>query len=110
MPEPIVLLVDNNETESQSLYEVLEPLSYPIVKATDTSQALERLDQAQVGVILCGQTAASSAQKRADTEFLRTLALDHPWVTRILLSEDGDTLSNLNAVNDAHVFKILFKP
>ena len=63
-----------------------------------------------MGVILCGQTAASSAQKRADTEFLRTLALDHPWVTRILLSEDGDTLSNLNAVNDAHVFKILFKP
>lgn len=106
MNNPGVLVVDDDPATLRAIMRLLHAQPYASFSATDGTSALRLLEQEFIGVILSDQRMPGLS----GNDLLRVARARHPLITRIILSGYHEAETAINAVNEAHVFKILFKP
>ncbi|MFY0665233.1 MAG: response regulator [Natronospirillum sp.] len=101
-----VLVVDDDAATVRAIMRLLHSQPYASYSASEGAAALSLLEQENIGVILSDQRMPGLS----GNDLLRVARSRHPLVTRIILSGYQEAEAAISAVNEAHVYKILFKP
>jgi FixJ family two-component response regulator len=101
-----LLLVDDEENILAALKRLLRRDGYRIVTAHSGDEALQRLAEERVGVIVSDQRMPGMS----GVEFLRRAKVLYPDTVRMTLSGFTDLQSIIDAVNEGAIYKFLTKP
>src|SRR3989475_6644631 len=104
-PTPALLVVDDEEPVL-ALVPQLFPGEFPILTARSGEEALARLAEAEVGVVIADQRMPGMP----GTELLARVAEEKPDVVRIVLTAYADAGSLLEAINAGRVYQFITKP
>ena len=104
-PAAAVLVVDD-ETPVLALIPQLFQGEFPVLTARSGEEALARLAEAEVGVVIADQRMPGMA----GTELLARVAEERPDVVRIVLTAYADAGSLLDAINAGRVYQFITKP
>lgn len=104
--ERTLLLVDDEEGISASLFRLLRRDGYTILRANSGQGGLELLAQHKVGVIISDQRMPGMT----GTEFLSKVKELYPDTVRIVLSGYTELNSVTDAINRGAIYKFLTKP
>lgn len=104
--ERTLLLVDDEEGISASLFRLLRRDGYTILRANSGQGGLELLAQHKVGVIISDQRMPGMT----GTEFLSKVKELYPDTVRIVLSGYTELNSVTDAINRGSIYKFLTKP
>lgn len=103
-PRPSVLLVDDDQLLLNGIVRLLRQTRRSVLTASSAEAAGALLTGNEVGVIVCEPRAPQHAA------FLIEAREHHPAVVRIILTGYAGMNSVIQAVNEAHPFKLLTKP
>ncbi len=101
-----LLLVDDEENILSSMRRLLRPDGYRIVCARSAAEALHRLAESPIDVIVSDQRMPGMT----GVEFLRRAKDLYPSSVRMVLSGFTDLQSVIDAVNEGAIYKFLTKP
>lgn len=101
---PRILLVDDDQLLLNGLIRLLRPTRRRVLTASTAEAAGALLTSHEVGVIVCEPRDTGLAA------FLIEARRHHPGVVRIILTGYAGMNSVIQAVNEAHPFKLLMKP
>lgn len=101
-----LLLVDDEDNILSALRRLLRRDGYDIVTATSAAEALQRLAEHDVDVILSDQRMPGMT----GVEFLRRAKDIHPATVRMVLSGYTELQSIMDAVNEGAIYRFLTKP
>ncbi|HSV07383.1 MAG TPA: sigma-54 dependent transcriptional regulator [Candidatus Binatus sp.] len=104
-PRPALLVVDD-EPQVLALIPQLFDGEFPVLTARSGAEALARLAEQEVGVVVADQRMP----EMAGTELLARIAEERPDVVRILLTAYADIESLLGAINTGRVYQFVTKP
>jgi len=104
-PRPALLVVDD-EPQVLALIPQLFDGEFPVLTARSGAEALARLAEQEVGVVVADQRMP----EMAGTELLGRIAEERPDVVRILLTAYADIESLLGAINTGRVYQFVTKP
>ena len=104
--ERTLLLVDDEEGITASLYRLLRRDGYTILRASSGQNGLELLAQHKIGVIISDQRMPGMT----GTEFLSKVKELYPDTVRIVLSGYTELNSVTDAINRGAIYKFLTKP
>jgi two-component system response regulator HupR/HoxA len=104
-PPPALLVVDD-EPQVLALIPQLFRGEFPVLTARSGEEALTRLAEQEVGVVVADQRMP----EMAGTELLGRIAEERPDVVRILLTAYADIESLLDAINTGRVYQFITKP
>lgn len=104
--ERTLLLVDDEEGITASLYRLLRRDGYTILRANSGQEGLELLAQNKVGVIISDQRMPGMT----GVEFLSKVKEMYPDTVRIVLSGYTELNSVTDAINRGAIYKFLTKP
>ena len=103
---PPALLVVDDEPQVLALIPQLFQGEFPVLTARSGTEALARLAEQEVGVVVADQRMP----EMAGTELLGRIAEERPDVVRILLTAYADIESLLGAINTGRVYQFITKP
>ncbi|MBA4174974.1 MAG: hypothetical protein C0505_00200 [Leptothrix sp. (in: Bacteria)] len=101
-----LLLVDDEENILSALKRLFRPDGYRIVTATGATEALQRLAEHPVDVIVSDQRMPGMT----GVELLRRTKELYPETVRMVLSGYTDLQSIIDAVNEGAIYRFLTKP
>ncbi len=101
-----ILLVDDEPNMLKALQRVLHSEPYEVLTAGDAEQAARILAEAAVDLIICDEEMPGMR----GTEFLVTVAREHPNTIRIMLTGHPTLPAALSAINEGRVYQFLTKP
>jgi len=101
-----LLLVDDEENILSALKRLLRRDGYQIITATSAADALQRLVEHEVDVILSDQRMPGMT----GVEFLHRAKALYPHTVRMVLSGYTELQSIIDAVNEGAIYKFLTKP
>src|SRR5690554_4254219 len=101
-----VLVVNDDPATIRDIMRLLHSQPYASYSASEGATALNLLEQEHIGVLLADQRMPVFA----GSDLLRIARSRRPLVTRIALSDYQEADATINAVNEAQVYRILFKP
>lgn len=104
--ERTLLLVDDEEGITASLYRLLRRDGYTILRANSGQEGLDLLVQNKVGVIISDQRMPGMT----GVEFLSKVKEMYPDTVRIVLSGYTELNSVTDAINRGAIYKFLTKP
>lgn len=104
--ERTLLLVDDEEGITASLYRLLRRDGYTILRANSGQEGIELLAQNKVGVIISDQRMPGMT----GVEFLSKVKEMYPDTVRIVLSGYTELNSVTDAINRGAIYKFLTKP
>jgi two-component system response regulator HupR/HoxA len=105
MTGPALLVVDD-EAPVLALVPQLFAGEFPVLTARNGAEALARIAEHEVGVVIADQRMPGMA----GTELLARIAAEKPDVVRIVLTAYADTENLLEAINAGQVFQFVTKP
>lgn len=105
-PEPVLLLVDDEECILQALRRALRRDGYRIITTTSAREGFDLMAHHPVGVVVCDQRM----KEMSGTEFLRRIKDLHPDTVRIILSGYTELNAVIDSVNRGAIYKFLTKP
>ncbi len=105
-PRRTLLLVDDEPSITQALRRLLRRSGYRILTAASGAEALEKMEQEAVGVIISDYRMPGMSGGR----FLAEVRRRWPDTYRILLTGQADMEAVLEAINEGAVHKFLLKP
>lgn len=101
-----LLLLDNEENILHALERAFEGEGYDIFTATSSEEAMIKLSQHTINVIISEQNLS----KGSGTVFFKEVKKRYPETVRIILSASHDFNAVRDAINDGEVYKFLSKP
>jgi diguanylate cyclase (GGDEF)-like protein len=101
-----LLLVDDEDNILSALRRLLRRDGYDIITAGNAAEALQRLAEQEVDVILSDQRMPGMT----GVEFLRCAKDIHPDAVRMVLSGYTELQSIIDAVNEGAIYRFLTKP
>jgi diguanylate cyclase (GGDEF)-like protein len=101
-----LLLVDDEQNILAALKRLLRRDGYQIITATSAAEALQRLVEHEVDVILSDQRMPGMT----GVEFLHRAKALYPHTVRMVLSGYTELQSIIDAVNEGAIYKFLTKP
>lgn len=106
MAVPDIVLMGQHQTLS-TLASQLQPHRYQVHQVNDLDAVYELIRRTQVHAVVCHQNEPGINSR----QILHQLSQEHPWITRILVGDQQDRRQlSLSAVNEAHVYTVLFYP
>jgi len=107
MPQPSILIVDDEEIVRYSLRRELEASDYELHFADGSQAAFEVLARQRIDIIISDNVMPGGM---AGVQFLRVVRHLHPQVIRIMLTGQGSLQTVTDAINKGEVFRFLEKP
>jgi len=101
-----LLLVDDDANILSALKRLLRRENYRILTATNSQEALAKLAEHEVGVIIIDQRMPGGS----GTELLAQARVMHPKTIRMLLTGYTDLVILTEAINRGEIYKFLTKP
>jgi response regulator RpfG family c-di-GMP phosphodiesterase len=106
MPNPRILIVDDEENILNSLKRLLRKEPYEILTAIDGEEGLKILDDHQVDLIV----SDLKMPQMNGVEFLKRAKEKNPVPLRIMLTGHADLKSVVDAIDQGEVYRFLLKP
>lgn len=103
---PHLLILDDEELILNALVRALKSEEYTLDKFTSPLQALDKLGKTNYDVIL----ADYRMPEMDGITFLKKAKQHLPLAKRIILSGQADFNGLVNAINEAEIFRFIFKP
>ena len=103
---PHLLILDDEELILNALVRALKSEEYTLDKFTSPLQALDKLGKTNYDVIL----ADYRMPEMDGITFLKKAKQHLPQAKRIILSGQADFNGLVNAINEAEIFRFIFKP
>lgn len=103
---PKMLLVDDEPHVTAALRRGLHKEPYDIVTAPSAEGAFEILRQQQIDVVVSDERMPNMS----GSEFLSIVRRDYPETMRIILTGQANLDDAVRAINEAEVYRFLFKP
>lgn len=100
-----LLVIDDDAEVVKAVREIVGPLQ-PVHWARSLEQALERLEQLSIGVIVSELVVG----RESIAPFLKILKAQHPEVVTIVMTPFQDTTVLIGLINQGQVFRFLPKP
>jgi two-component system NtrC family sensor kinase len=104
--EAAVLLVDDDEHVRRALKRVLQRARCRLLEASDAAEGLGIIEAEPVHVVISDYRMPGMS----GVEFLRLVKDRWPRVQRVLLTGQADTATIEEAVNQAEIFRFIWKP
>jgi response regulator RpfG family c-di-GMP phosphodiesterase len=104
--QPVVLLVDDEESIRSALHRMFRKNNFQVIEADSGQAALEVLAREVVDVIISDQRMPGMT----GTELLAKVKKGYPDIGRIMLSGQSDFDDLCEAINEAKVHRFLSKP
>jgi PAS domain S-box-containing protein len=104
--KPKLLIVDDNETNLELLFQVLNP-DYEVFRVTSGLDAIALLSKEMNFAAI---VSAQGMSEMTGTQLFSQTAIDHPNTIRILLTDKIDGRDVVEAINKGKIFKLLTKP
>ena len=101
-----LLIVDDDEHVRKALRRVLRKTLCHVLDAPDATEALALLEREPVQVVVSDYRMPGMS----GVEFLRAVKERYPRVQRVLLTGQADTTAIEEAVNQAEIFRFIWKP
>jgi two-component system, NtrC family, sensor kinase len=101
-----ILIVDDDEHVRRALRRVLRRASCRILDAPDATVGLQFLEQEPVQVVVSDYRMPGMS----GVEFLRAVKERWPRIQRVLLTGQADSTAIEEAVNQAEIFRFIWKP
>ncbi len=101
-----LLIVDDDEHVRRALRRVLRKTLCHVLDAPDAAEALAVLEREPVQVVISDYRMPGMS----GVEFLRVVKERYPRVQRVLLTGQADTTAIEEAVNQAEIFRFIWKP
>jgi DNA-binding NtrC family response regulator len=106
IPTGTVLVVDDEPGVRAALTQVLERLGYTVLAAESGEEALQRLQENAVEVIISDQHMPGLS----GIDLLKLVRVRHPRVVRIMLTADKDPDIPIRSINEGEVYRFVRKP
>jgi len=106
MSRHTILCVDDEPNVVRALRRLLRREPYEVLLAESAEEAAAQLTREPVDLIVCDQRMPGMT----GVEFLREVKEQRPGVVRILLTGYADVDAMAAAVNEAEVYRFVFKP
>jgi DNA-binding NtrC family response regulator len=106
IPTGTVLVVDDEAPVRAALTHVLQRLGYTAITAESGEEALERLQENPVEVIISDQHMPGLS----GIDLLKIVRVRHPRVVRIMLTGDKDPEIPVRSINEGEVYRFIRKP
>lgn len=106
LPTGTVLVVDDEAPVRAALTHVLQRLGYAVIAAGSGEEALERLQENPVEVIISDQHMPGLS----GIDLLKIVRVRHPRVVRIILTGDKDPEIPVRSINEGEVYRFIRKP
>jgi DNA-binding NtrC family response regulator len=106
IPTGTVLVVDDEPGVRAALTQVLQRLGYMVVTAESGEEALQRLQENPVEVIISDQHMPGLS----GIDLLKLVRVRHPRVVRIMLTADKDPDVPIRSINEGEVYRFVRKP
>jgi len=106
MPEPCILLVDDEQEILEALCRTLRGNGYRFFEATSATQALNVLERQPVDLLV----SDIDMPETSGLDLMARVKNDYPHVGRIILTGVASLGSALRAINDGGVQRFLTKP
>jgi serine phosphatase RsbU (regulator of sigma subunit) len=106
IPQPTILLVDDEHNILASLSRLLRPLKYNILCAQTGAEGLSIVEQNNVDLVL----ADMRMPKMDGITFLEQVSTLCPHTVRVLITGSSNHASTIDAINRGHIFKYISKP
>ncbi len=106
IPTGTVLVVDDEPGVRAALTQVLQRLGYMVVTAESGEEALQRLQENPVEVIISDQHMPGLS----GIDLLKLVRVRHPRVVRIMLTADKDPDVPIRSINEGEVYRFIRKP
>jgi two-component system NtrC family sensor kinase len=106
LPEPTLLVVDDDENIRRALRRVLRRTRSRILDVPDAERALAILERERVQVIISDYRMPGMS----GVEFLRVVKERWPGIQRVLLTGQADSSAIEEAVNRSEIFRFIWKP
>ncbi len=106
MEEYTILIVDDEEGVRNSLVRVLRSDRYRIFTASNSEEALAKLDEGEVDLVLVDNCMPGMS----GIEFLYILKKRQPDTMRLLLTGKADAEIAIKAINEGEVYRFITKP
>lgn len=106
MSVPDIVLMGQHQTLNTLAFE-LQPHRYQVHQVSDLESVYHLIRQKDVHAVVCHQNEPGINSR----QILHQLSQEHPWITRMLVGDQQDRRQlSLSAVNEAHVYTVLFYP
>jgi EAL domain-containing protein (putative c-di-GMP-specific phosphodiesterase class I)/CheY-like chemotaxis protein len=102
----IVLVVDDEQNVTKSLYRLLAMEGYQVLTASSAAEGFDLLATRRIAVVISDM----QMPVMNGSEFLERVKLIYPDVIRMILTGDLDLHSATNAINRGTILKYLTKP
>lgn len=106
IPTGMVLVVDDESGVRAALTQVLQRLGYMVMTAESGEEALLRLQENPVEVIISDQHMPGLS----GIDLLKLVRVRHPRVVRIMLTADKDPDVPIRSINEGEVYRFIRKP
>ncbi len=106
IPTGTVLVVDDEPGVRAALTQVLQRLGYMVMTAESGEEALQRLQENPVEVIISDQHMPGLS----GIDLLKLVRVRHPRVVRIMLTADKDPDVPIRSINEGEVYRFVRKP
>jgi two-component system, probable response regulator PhcQ len=106
IPTGMVLVVDDEPGVRAALTQVLQRLGYMVMTAESGEEALQRLQENPVEVIISDQHMPGLS----GIDLLKLVRVRHPRVVRIMLTADKDPDVPIRSINEGEVYRFIRKP
>lgn len=106
MQDYIILIVGDDEKVINALVRVLHPEGYRILTASDSQEALRKLEETEVDLIL----ADNQMSGMSGIELFFILKKRWPDTMRLLITGRADTEVTINAISKGEVYRFITKP
>ena len=106
MPNPKILIVDDEENILNSLKRLFRKEPYEILTAIDGEEGLKILDDHQVDLIV----SDLKMPQMNGVEFLKRAKEKNPVPLRIMLTGHADLKSIIDAIDQGEIYRFLLKP
>ncbi|MBN8486152.1 MAG: response regulator [Burkholderiales bacterium] len=106
LPQPSVLLVDDEPSVLSALRRLLRPQGYQLLQATSGADALEMLKDEPVDLIISDMRMPGMD----GAQFLEASRVMAPEAVRILLTGYADINATINAINRGELHRYIQKP
>ena len=101
-----LLCVDDDPSVLSALKRFLHSENYQITTANSAEEALDKLKQNSIQVILCDHRMPGMS----GTELLKKVYVEQPNTIRILMTGESDIDLVIDAINEGAIYKYLSKP
>ena len=101
-----ILVVDDEQVVRSALSRVLEESGYRVLTAENGEEALGRLQDEGVGVIISDQHMPGMT----GIDLLKLVRVRHPRVVRIMLTGEKDPEVPVRSINEGEVYRFIRKP